>query len=450
MFRKNDVVYLRVDALGVDAQGVCRYEGIVVFVAGALPGEHIRAMILSIKKNYAYAKLLDVLEPSPHRVTPPCPYFGRCGGCSCQHMDYAYTLEYKRGVVAQAMLKIAGVDSPVDNTLGMEDPWQYRNKTATPVQCSQGQAVTGFYAPRSHRLIRIENCLIAMPPADDIAAVVRKWMEDNGVSAYDEATCKGDIRHVVSRANRQGESMALLVVNCPKLPFEKELIRALIEGVPGIRSISYSVNTKHGNTILGSDSAVVWGSETLEETLCGITFRVSPMSFFQVNPWQTEALYKKALELAAPAPNQTVADVYCGAGTIALCFAPYVKDVVGVEIVPEAVSNARVNAVANSITNASFITGDASQELPKLVSEGFRPDIVLLDPPRKGAPPEVLNSIVQAGPEKIVYISCHPATQARDAAFLVQHGYQVKSNSPVDMFCFTSGIENIMLLTKEN
>lgn len=444
------MVYLQVDSLGTEAQGVCRYDGMVVFVAGALPGEYIRASILSIKKNYAYGKLLDIIKPSPHRVSPPCPHFGTCGGCSCQHMDYEYTLVHKENVVAQSMLKIAGVECQISSTLGMEDPWHYRNKTAMPVQSGAGRSITGFYAPRSHRLIPIDNCLIAMPPADHIMATVTNWMDDNGVTAYDEVSAKGVVRHVVSRVNRRGESMVLLVINSKYLPFEKELVGALTREIPKICSIAYSVNTMRGNTIAGNDYVTVWGSKTFDEVLCGLIFRVSPLSFFQVNPKQTEVLYRKALELAAPTKEQLVADVYCGAGTIALCFAPYVKRVVGIEIVHSAIEDARTNAAINNIDNVSFIAGDACQELPKLLSEGFRPDLVLLDPPRKGAAQEVLKSIAEAGTNKVVYISCHPATQARDAAYLVQRGYQIKANQPVDMFCYTSSIENIMLLTRES
>lgn len=446
--KKNDIVDITIDSLGSEMQGVGRHEDLVIFVPFALPGEKVRVHILNVKKNYAFAKLVEVLLPSAYRVTPPCPYYGRCGGCSCQHMDYTASLDQKQAEVANNLKKIAGVDVIVNETLGMNEPWYYRNKMAVPVQQQGEEIISGFYAPRSHRIVPLEQCIISMPPSDNIVASVRMWMKDNGISPYNEETGHGTVRHIVTRVNRKGESIVLLVINDKRLPKQDKLIALLKEAVIGLKGISISVNQSRGNTILGQNYQVVWGEAFLYESILGVSFRISPLSFFQVNPVMTEFLYNKALALCDPKPHETMLDIYCGAGTIALCFSPHVAKAVGIEIVAQAMQDAQENARLNDVQNVSFIEGKAEVELPKLMKQGFQPDFAVVDPPRKGVEKEVLDSLIQAQISRVLYISCHPATQARDARYLLENGYEITDCSPVDMFCQTSGIENILLFKR--
>lgn len=449
MLKKNDVLTLSVTALNSNFQGVARHDGMVIFIPYALPGETVSAVIVLVKKTYAAAKLLNVLSPSPRRQEPLCASYKKCGGCACQHMPYEDGLAHKKQIVQDNYLHIAKIDIDVFPPVGMENPWRYRNKTASPVQTlPDGRTASGFFAPRSHRLVQVEDCPISMPQSADINRAVLAWMADRGVSAYDEARHEGVVRHIVSRVSRKGDCAVLLVINAARLPHPDELIKRLQTACPAVSSVSYSVNRERGNTILGDGCVTVWGKTYLEETLLGLSFRISPMSFFQVNPVQTEKLYGKALELARVSGTEIMADVYCGAGTISLCFAPRVRKVVGIEIVPEAIENAAANAKLNGIENAEFHLGRAEEVLPRLVQKGLKPDLVMLDPPRKGAAPEVLQSVADCGVQKILYISCHPATQARDAAYLAERGYLVRHVQPVDMFCQTAAIESICLMEK--
>lgn len=448
MLKKNETLELIVQSIGSNAEGICRHDNMVVFVAGALPGERITAKIIHVKKNYAYGLLQTVIEPSIHRQEPPCPHFGKCGGCSCQHMTYDYTLAYKTSVVQDCFTKIAKLPCTVQPALAAKTPFYYRNKTAVPVAFEDGKAQCGFYAPRSHRLISVKQCMIAKPQSDLINNAVLQWMERCQVTAYSEETGTGLIRHIVSRVSENGESLALLVINGTTLPAQEELIVLLTSQVPGLVSISYSRNENNDNVILGKGYTTIFGKPCVEEKLDNLTFRISPLSFFQVHTAQAEALYQKALEMAAPKPSDRIMDVYCGAGTITSFFARHVAHADGIEIVPQAIVNAKENAALNGIENVTFYEGEAETILPQLIEEGLRPDLIILDPPRKGVAPEVLQAVVDSGVQKIVYISCHPATQARDAAFLADAGYQIEGCQPVDMFCYTSGIENILLMAR--
>lgn len=449
LIKKNDIIEIIIDSLGSEMQGVGRHEDLVVFVPFALPGEKVRVHILSVKKKYAFGKVLEVLDPASNRVTPLCPYYGRCGGCSCQHMDYASSLLHKQNEVRNNLKKIAGADVAVDLPLGMEHPWQYRNKMSLPVQEQAGQIVSGLYAPRSHRVIPLDTCMISMPPSDNIATVVLDWMNETNTTAYDEQTGIGTVRHIVTRVNRKGESIVLLVINDKRLKHQDTLINCLTTRIPGVIGISISVNQSRSNTILGNQYQVLWGEAFLQESILGFVFRISPLSFFQVNPVMTEALYAKALALCNPQPHENMLDIYCGAGTIALCFSQHVAKAIGIEIVPQAIRDARENAIINNVQNVSFLEGRAETELSRLLQQGFRPDFAVLDPPRKGVEIQVLDCLIQAQIGRILYISCHPATQARDTKYLLEHGYFIKHCSPVDMFCQTSGIENILVLTRK-
>lgn len=447
MLKKNDRVTLHIEGMGSEAEGIARLNEFVIFVPFALPGETVDALIVSVKKNYAFAKLMRVISESPQRISPVCLHYGRCGGCSCQHMLYEASLAFKRQIVMDCFRKITKCNVKVSETLGMDQPWHYRNKTAAPVQLIDGAPVSGFYAQRSHRLIPVDDCPISMPQSAIINKAVLAWMRTHNIMAYNEETHRGLIRHIVSRTNRRGESMVLLVISENKLPSADALIASLQGCGANVVTAAYSVNAKPDNTILGTSYHTLFGDGYLYETLLGLTFRISPLSFFQVNPLQTEKLYAKAIELCALKGDETVADIYCGAGTITLCFARHVRHITGIEVVPPAIEDAMRNADLNGIQNADFVCAKAEDQLPKMIQNGFRPDVVILDPPRKGAAPEVLKAIAECNIPKVVYVSCHPATQARDAGILVHDaGYHIAACQPVDMFCQTSGIENIILM----
>lgn len=445
---KNDVLRLRVEAFGSQAEGLCRHEGQVVFVPGALPGEEIDALIVRPKRGYAFGKLITIHEESPEREQPPCPYFPRCGGCSCQHMRYETELQFKRQQVSDLMERVAGARVTVEPVLGMDSPYHYRNKTSMPVALVDGRPEAGFYMRRSHRLVPVERCLIAKPESDLAAQTVLQWMREEGISAYDEEGHSGLLRHIMTRSAQSGELMAVLVINGQELPQAERLVERMRRALPSLVSLCISSNRKPGNAILGDSYEVLWGQERLVDQLCGHAFALSPLSFFQVNAHQAEQLYMQALHLADPQPDDLVFDLYCGAGTLSSLLARHSRQVLGIEIVADAVRDARDNAATNRIDNLRFLEGAAEELLPRLVAQGERPDIVMLDPPRKGAEAAVLEAIAQAGPRRIVYISCHPGSQARDAKLLLSQGYEATACQPVDMFCRTADVENILLFER--
>ena len=446
--QKNDVLTLNVEGFGAEAEGVCRHDGRVIFVPGALPGEQITALIVKTLKSHAFGKLLDVLLPSPMRIQPPCPYYAKCGGCSCQHMSYKAELEFKRGYIQEAMDRIGGLDIQVPPVSGMADPWHYRNKTSLPVASQGGVPVSGFYMRRSHQIIPTQACLIAKPQSDAAGTVVTQWMRAYDIAPYDEESHTGLVRHIMTRVSRQGEVMVVLVINGQEVTRSWELADMLQASLPALASLCVSPNTKRGNTIMGSTYKVLWGKERLEDTLCGFSFELSPLSFFQINTDQAERLYLQALNLAVPKPDDLVFDLYCGAGTISTLFSAQCREVIGIEIIAQTVQDAQQNALRNGISNLRFLQGAAEQLMPQLVAQGQRPDIVVLDPPRKGAQEAVLQAICDAAPRSVVYVSCHPGTQARDAQFLCRHGYTLSACSPYDMFCHTADVENILLFTR--
>ena len=446
--KKNDQLQLHIDSFGAQGEGVAHFEGMPVFIPCALPGEDILAQIVKVEKRYAFARVVEVLQSVPERVEPPCPYNKYCGGCVCQHMTYAAQLAFKRNQVESCLCHIADIDMPVQPVIGMDEPWHYRNKISMSVSGVVGDVQIGYYAARSHRVVDVQNCLLSCDAADRVCQVVRCWMNEERIAPYHEETHSGLVRHVMTRINRNGKLMAVLIINGHKLPKAERLLDMLRETVPEMISLCISVNTKRGNVILGEDYQVLWGEKRLEDTLCGNRFLLSPLSFFQINPVQTEKLYQTAFDFAGLTGMETVADVYCGAGTISLLLARQAKQVIGIEIVPQAIEDARSNATLNGTSNADFICGAAEDVLPKLVTDGLRPDVVVLDPPRKGAEPAVLQAIAACAPKHVVYVSCNPATQARDARILCDFGYQALRCQPVDMFCQTAGVETVCLLSK--
>lgn len=450
MLAKNQCFEMTCDAFGQDAQGVCRHEGMAVFVPGLLPGERALVRIVKPEKRYAFGRVEKLLEKSPSRAEPFCPIYKRCGGCVCQHMTYEASLAFKRQQVQDLLQRVGGLSIEVPPVWGMVHPFGYRNKGAYPVAQTDGAPACGFFAPRSHDLVSLPEggCAIQGEDSAKATQAVLSWMRENSVPAYDEQTGRGLVRHIMTRSTTSGELMVVVVVTRADIPKASRLIELLRAAVPGLCSICLSVNSRRTNVILGTDIRVLWGKAAMEDTLCGLRFSVSPLSFFQVNPRQTERLYGLALEYAGLTGTETVVDAYCGAGTISLLLAQKAKKVIGIEIVPEAIQNANENAARNGIANAEFHVGATEELLPKLVANGLRPDVIVLDPPRKGCDPAVLQAIIAAAPKRVVYVSCGAPTLARDARLLAEGGYAAEKVQCVDMFCWTGVVETVMLLSK--
>lgn len=451
MLAKNQCFEMTCDAFGQDAQGVCRHEGMAVFVPGLLPGERALVRIVKPEKRYAFGRVEKLLEKSPSRAEPFCPIYKRCGGCVCQHMTYEASLAFKRQQVQDLLQRVGGLSIEVPPVWGMAHPFGYRNKGAYPVAQTDGAPACGFFAPRSHDLVPLpENgCAIQGEDSAKATQAVLSWMRENNVPAYDEQTGRGLVRHIMTRSTTSGELMVVVVVTRADIPKASRLIELLHAAVPGLCSVSLSVNSRRTNVILGTDIRVLWGKAAMEDTLCGLRFSVLPLSFFQVNPRQTERLYGLALEYAGLTGVETVVDAYCGAGTISLLLAQKAKKVIGIEIVPEAIQNANENAARNGIANAEFHVGATEELLPKLVENGLRPDVIVLDPPRKGCDPAVLQAIIAAAPKRVVYVSCGAPTLARDAKLLAEGGYAAEKVQCVDMFCWTGAVETVMSLVQQ-
>lgn len=447
MLEKNKTYAMDCRAQGAELEGVCDADGMTVFVPGALRGERIEALIVKASPSYAFGRLTRVLTPSPDRAEPFCPAYVHCGGCGGQHMSYAATLAAKRAQVLDNLNRIGGLDlsdADVPPVMGADEPRRYRNKTSLPVGGTSADPIMGFYRRRSHSIVPTDDCEIAMGDVRGVISAVREWIKACGVQPYDELTGKGFLRHVVVRASRDGSLMVVLAATSGQVKGLEALISLLRERAEGFRALHISVNAERGNVIMGTSSQRLWGDEVITETLCGLKFEIAPLSFFQVNPAQTERLYAAAIDMAALRPDDTVADAYAGAGTISLCMARRARRVTGIEIVPQAVESARRNARLNGIQNADFHEGAVEDVLPRLVGGGMRPDVLVLDPPRKGVEPQVIEAALKARPRRVVYVSCHTPTQARDLKLLCEGGYSFEGCRPVDMFCYAGGVENIV------
>ena len=442
---KNQEHTVTIEGYGEGGMGVARIDGRVVFVHGALRGEKCRVLILKTLKSVAFAKVLEVIEPSSERITPDCPYFPRCGGCTYRHIRYEEELRLKKQRVQDNLSRIGGSDVTVEEILGAQDTLRYRNKAQYPV--SKDGAV-GFYRARTHEVIECEHCLLVRPEADAAAEALREYMQSCHVAGYDEKTGRGLIRHLYVRSNAAGESLVCVLVNGDKLPKEDRLVTLLRDACPKCTGIVLGTNTKKGNVILGDRYRTLWGSDRLEDTLCGKTFRLSVPSFYQVNRVQAERLYAKAIEFAGLTGQETVLDLYCGAGTITLALSDHAKKVLGAEIVPEAIDDARENAARNGVKNAEFFCGDASDVAKKLARENLRPDVITVDPPRKGLAADVVESIAEMQPQRVVYVSCDSATMARDVKRLADLGYTARRACAVDMFPRADHVETVVLLSK--
>jgi 23S rRNA (uracil1939-C5)-methyltransferase len=448
---ENQIVELVVDGLGSSGEGVGKIDGFTVFADGALTGEKVKVKLKKVKKHYAVGSLVEILEASKDRVEPVCPVYYKCGGCQLQHLSYEGQLREKKQQVYDALTRIGHLeDFEIYDTIGAKNPLNYRNKMQFPVATNnEGAIKIGCYAKASHYVIDVDNCYIQDTKNNDIIKVVRKWMNEYKILPYNERNHRGLVRHVMGRVGEKtGDVMVVLVVTKRDIPHMRELIKMLKAGVPGVKSIIQNINKKTGNVILGGQNRVLFGKPTIKDKIGNLKFNISAPSFFQVNTKQAESLYKVALEYANLTGKETVVDVYCGTGTITLFLAQKAKKVYGIEIVEEAVFDAQKNADQNRIENADFLLGDASRTLEALVETGVNPDVILLDPPRAGCEQSVLDTIAKVAPKKVVYVSCNPASLARDLKVLSDNGYKVNKVQPVDMFHETHHIETVVLLTR--
>lgn len=449
--KKNTFHTVTVEGMNSEGFGVARIEGRAVFVAGALPGEKCRIKILKVTSTAVYAKVDKLLEPSPHRIEPECPYFNRCGGCDFLHMDYGEELRIKKDRVNDAFARIGGLKLTVSEIIGAPTRKRYRNKAIFAVSrdesIGKNQAITGFFRPRSHQVIPVESCLIQSEAADRAARILRDWMDAYSISHYEEKTGKGLVRNLFVRTAFSTGKTAVCIVAAGDIPKKKELVGMLRSGLPEASSIILNINKSRGNTVLSGSFQTLWGDDFIEDVLCGLTFKLSPLSFYQVNSNQAEILYNKAIEYADLTGNEQVLDLYCGTGTIGLCVASKTAKVVGVETVEDAVKDARANAVRNNILNAEFICSDAGRAAETLLKQGFHPDVVFLDPPRKGLGGDAIEAVAAMSPGRIVYVSCDPATLARDLKLFQSRNYEPQKAVAIDMFPGTTQVECIVLMT---
>lgn len=489
---KNEETVIDIIGMNHDGEGVGRANGYTLFVQGALPGETVRVRVMKTKKQYGYAKLLEIVKASPDRVSAPCPIYDQCGGCQIQHMSYAGQLAWKRQLVVDNLQRIGKLNVLVEDaeqaiqteqtsteeqmngsnrirlrmegvmiendttqgirvlpTMGMDEPWRYRNKAQVPIGAADGGLVGGFYAKGSHRIIDMETCLIQHEHNDEVVAKVKELGSHLGISAYNEETGRGLLRHVVvKKAFRTGEMMLVLVTNGRDIPHKDAWIGSIREAIPHVASICQNVNKKQTNVIFGDETRVLWGRDVIYDYIGDVQFAISARSFYQVNPVQTEVLYGKTVEYAELSGKETVIDAYCGIGTISLFLAQHADQVYGVEIVPEAIEDARSNAMLNEMKNVKFEVGASEDVIPRWKEQGIEADVIVVDPPRKGCDPRLLDTILEMKPERVVYVSCNPSTLARDLRVLEDGGYRTVEVTPVDMFPHTVHVESVAMLVR--
>ena len=450
-YRKNDIVTLKIEDCGIDGEGIGKADGFTVFVKDAVIGDTVRAKIMKAKKNYGYGRLEEIITPSPDRVEPKCQFARQCGGCQLQALSYEKQLEFKTSKVRGHLERIGGfTDIPMEKILGMDQPFHYRNKAQFPVGKSKdGRIITGFYAGRTHSIIENRDCALGVTRNKEVLDRVIAHMEKFHIQPYDENTGKGLVRHVLIRYGFfTDEMMVCLIINGEKLPGEEALVKSLRQ-IPETVSVMVNVNKKRNNVILGEKVRLLWGQPYITDKIGEISYQISPLSFFQVNPYQTGRLYGKALEYAQLSGNETVWDLYCGIGTISLFLAQKAKMVRGVEIIPAAIENAKENARLNGFDNTEFFVGKAEEVLPEQFARtGERADVIVVDPPRKGCDETLLSTIIEMQPDRVVYVSCDSATLARDLKYLCERGYELKKVCPVDMFPNTVSVETVVLLSQ--
>ncbi len=447
MLKKNDEIELYIEDFTSEGSGVGHFEGMAVFVSGAAAGDKAFVHIIKVKSTYAIGKCIKLLKPSKTRIAPDCEYAGSCGGCAFRHISYEAETAMKKKRVEDAFQRIGGINKKLDGFIAAENLTRYRNKAEYPVSFEKELKI-GFYALHTHRIIDCRDCVLQPEIFADIVAVIRKWTVEFGISIYNSETGNGLLRHIYIRQGAVSkEIMVCLVINGERIPKEAELVKRLCE-IPDIKSIVLNINRLNNNVILGEECKTVYGADCIYDELCGVKIRLSPLSFYQVNHAQAEKLYRKAAECAQLDGSQTVLDMYCGAGTIGLSMADKAKNVIGVEIVEPAVRDAKINAGLNGIKNAQFYCADASQAAQMLKEQGIKPDVIVLDPPRKGCSQELVKTVSEMQPDRVVYVSCDPATLARDCKRFGELGYKVEKLTAVDLFPRTVHCEAVALLTK--
>lgn len=451
MIKKNEQVIITIDDIGTKGEGIGKYEGYTLFVKDTAIGDKVLVKVMKTGKNYGYARLVEIIEPSADRVKPRCPIADKCGGCQIMHINYAKQLEYKEEKLRNCLTRIGGfTDIPMEPICGMDDPYYYRNKSQFPVgKDKEGKVVIGFYAGRTHSIIDTDHCYIGAKENVEIIRFLRSFIEKCKLEPYDEVNHRGLVRHILTRvAYTTGEIMVCLVINGDDIPHKKELVEGLSK-INGMKSICLNINRKKTNVILGDRIVPIWGEAYITDNIGPIKYRISPLSFFQINPIQTEKLYNIALDYANLSGNEVVWDLYCGIGTISLFLAQRAKMVYGVEIVAEAIDDARTNAKINGIENVEFYVGAAEEVLPKKYKEdNISADLIVVDPPRKGCDQSLLDTILDIGPEKIVYVSCDPGTLARDLKYLCESKYELKKVRVVDQFGHSVHVETVVLLSQ--
>ena len=449
--KKNDYIDVEFVDLTHEGQGVAKLDGFPIFVPGGLPGESAQIKILNVKKNYGYGKLIEIKEKSPYRVEIPKEDMHKYGGCQLHHMSYEGQLQFKQNLVEQTLTRIGKLqDVNIHPIIGMEQPFHYRNKAQVPVGERNGRLITGFYKPRTHEIIDTDESVIHMEAINDAIKIVKEICSELGVTAYNEEAHTGVLRHIMARFGRKtDELMIVLITRTEKLPHRKEIVEKIVAALPNVKSVVHNVNPKRTNVILGEKTQVLWGQNVIYDYIGNVKFAISPRSFYQVNPVQTQVLYDKALAYAGLTGEEIVFDAYCGIGTISLFLAQQAKKVYGVEVVPDAINDAKKNADLNGNTNVEFSVGEAETVIPNWAEEGIHADVIVVDPPRKGCDAALLKTIIEMKPKRVVYVSCNPATLARDLGILEADDYQTVEVQPVDMFPMTMHVECCVLLVKK-
>lgn len=451
LVKKDSVYTLEITGMNHQGQGVARFDNFTVFIDGAILGEKVEVRIDNVKKTYAVGNLIKIINPSPNRINPACPVFPNCGGCSLQHLSYKAQLNFKTDLVRQSIKRIGRIgDAVIHETIGMENAMNYRNKVQYPVGCCKdGQLALGFYERNTHEIIDSPSCMIQDETGCKVKRIVKDFIHENRISVYNESTGEGLIRHLVVRTGfKTGEVMVIIVINGKDLPFKQKLIDGLIFRLPGVKSIMLNINEKNTNIILGEKNIKIFGEDHITDYIGKYKFFISPFSFFQVNPVQTEILYGKAVEYAGLTGKETVFDLYCGIGSISLFLSEKSKKVYGVEVVEDAIKDAESNAALNGIKNIEFIAGEAEKVVPRIYKQGVKADVVIVDPPRKGCDEALLKTLVSMQPERIVYVSCKPSTLARDLYYLAGMGYKTVEIQPIDLFPWTEHVEMVCLLSR--
>lgn len=448
--KKNQEYIVDIIDNGFSGEGIAKIDNFTIFINGAIKGEKVKILIVKVVSSYAFAKLLEIIEKTESRVEEKCKTFIKCGGCSLRHMKYDCTLQLKKQMVENCLYKELGRKINVNETIGMSNPYYYRNKLQYPIGLDHSkQAIMGIYANRSHNIISVDQCFIQDQTCQNIAKDVYEFIKKNRLEPYDETTLQGVFRHIVIKIGKfSNEIMVILVLNKEKFEKQDELVSYLLDRYSNIKTIIKNINSQNTNVILGRKNIILYGSGYIYDQLGEYKFKISPLSFYQVNPIQTKVLYNKAIEIAKLEGSETVLDLYCGIGTISIFLSKYIKKVYGIEVVEDAIKDAKENVKINGINNVEFLAGDVEKILPELLKRVI-PDVVFVDPPRKGLDQNTIKNIMKVNPEKIVYISCNPATLARDLRLLGEK-YEVKKVQPVDMFPYTSHVECVALLTLEN